>query len=482
MIKDAYNGKIDLILTKSVSRFARNTVDSLNYIRELKYRNIGVYFEEEGIYTLNNSSELILTILSSVAQKETENTSAHILLGKEMSLLQGKIVNTRPPFGYDFDKSKRKFVINKQQAKIVKKIFEVFLENENIRETTRYLINKKYKNYNENLKWDRSSVRKILSSKRYIGIFETSRKLSTTGEKLVVENYNPKIINEEIFDKVQKILDKNRSPSGKRIKNNRGMYCGFCGFSLAISNPNKTSSGLLCSMVNRNLIFECNDAKLISIKDLRNIFIECLMKYLNESGSIKNNNFDQSINNYLSDKEINIRKKCTNVELLLKGKINRNTFNLNNSSIDLQISEIEKKLNHINNKKNEAKGIQRIKKEFYDYVIDNFDSKLSFFDMLYKMNLILIVGGYDENNHKKPYMIRFIYFNNHRELSNKGKKDFYKNLTINNYENFSYLVLLDYKSKYVKRVFAKTLSNGKNVNERMMNKSIRVRLEIVEEK
>lgn len=107
MIKDAYNGKIDLILTKSVSRFARNTVDSLNYIRKLKYRNIGVYFEEEGIYTLNNSSELILTILSSVAQKETENTSAHILLGKELSLLQGKIVNTKPPFGYDFDKNKK---------------------------------------------------------------------------------------------------------------------------------------------------------------------------------------------------------------------------------------------------------------------------------------------------------------------------------------------------------------------------------------
>ena len=81
MITDALEGKIDLIMTKSISRFARNTVDTLKYVRKLKERNIAIIFEEENINTLEMAGELLLTILSSIAQQESENISTHVKLG-----------------------------------------------------------------------------------------------------------------------------------------------------------------------------------------------------------------------------------------------------------------------------------------------------------------------------------------------------------------------------------------------------------------
>lgn len=84
IIQDALDNKFDMILTKSISRFERNTVDTLKYVRILKERNIAVLFEEENINTLEMSGELLLTILSSVAQQESENVSTHVKLGLKM--------------------------------------------------------------------------------------------------------------------------------------------------------------------------------------------------------------------------------------------------------------------------------------------------------------------------------------------------------------------------------------------------------------
>ena len=90
LIRDALDGKIDLILTKSISRFARNTIDSIEYVRLLKEHNVGVIFEEENIYTLGMQSELLLTILSSVAEQESNNYSNRTKLGNKMVFSRGK--------------------------------------------------------------------------------------------------------------------------------------------------------------------------------------------------------------------------------------------------------------------------------------------------------------------------------------------------------------------------------------------------------
>ena len=106
MIRDAEDDKIDLILTKSISRFARNTVDTLKYVRLLRNKNVAVIFEEENINTLDMSGELLLSILSSVAQQESETISSHVRLGIKMKEERGELVGFNGVYGYTCDMKK----------------------------------------------------------------------------------------------------------------------------------------------------------------------------------------------------------------------------------------------------------------------------------------------------------------------------------------------------------------------------------------
>lgn len=126
MIDDVMYGKFDLILTKSISRFARNTVDTLNYVRMLKNKNVGVYFEEENINTLDMAGELLLTVLSSVAQQKSGTISSHIKLGLKMKRERGEIVAFSRCYGYRYNKDKDKIVIIEKEAKIVRSIFNMY--------------------------------------------------------------------------------------------------------------------------------------------------------------------------------------------------------------------------------------------------------------------------------------------------------------------------------------------------------------------
>ena len=128
MIQDALDGKIDLIITKSVSRFARNTVDSLTTVRELKEKGIEIYFEKENIWTLDAKGELLITIMSSLAQEESRSISENITWGKRKSFADGKASVSFTRFlGYDRGPN-GEFVINKEQAVTVRYIYKRFLE------------------------------------------------------------------------------------------------------------------------------------------------------------------------------------------------------------------------------------------------------------------------------------------------------------------------------------------------------------------
>ena len=127
MIKDALSGKIDLIITKSVSRFARNTVDSLSTIRKLKEHNVECFFEKENIWTFDGKGELLVTIMSSLAQEESRSISENCTWGKRKSMKDGKISMPWSRFlGYDKN-SDGKIVINDKEADIVRKIYSLFL-------------------------------------------------------------------------------------------------------------------------------------------------------------------------------------------------------------------------------------------------------------------------------------------------------------------------------------------------------------------
>ena len=126
LIQDCMDGKIDLIIAKSIPRFARNTLDTLKYVRMLKERNIAVYFEVEKINTLKDG-EFLMTILSSVAQQEVENTSAYVKKGLKMKMKRGELVGFQGCMGYDYDVATKSISINEEGAKVVRYIFERYV-------------------------------------------------------------------------------------------------------------------------------------------------------------------------------------------------------------------------------------------------------------------------------------------------------------------------------------------------------------------
>ena len=154
MIQDALDNKFDMILTKSISRFARNTVDTLKYVRILKERNIAVLFEEENINTLEMSGELLLTILSSVAQQESENVSTHVKLGLKMKKQRGELVGFNNCLGYSYDAKSNKMIINQGEADIVREIFSLYLKGYGSNGIAKKLTELQIKTPKGNKKWN----------------------------------------------------------------------------------------------------------------------------------------------------------------------------------------------------------------------------------------------------------------------------------------------------------------------------------------
>ena len=145
MIKDAESGKIDMILTKSVSRFARNTVDSLLTIRKLKEKNVAVVFEKEGVNTLDGTGEILITILSSLAQEESRNISENTRWGVVRKFEKGKvIVNHNKFMGYTKNEN-GDLVIVPKEAEIVRLVFRLYLEGYSTGKIAKYLEEQKIK-------------------------------------------------------------------------------------------------------------------------------------------------------------------------------------------------------------------------------------------------------------------------------------------------------------------------------------------------
>lgn len=128
LINDCMNGDIDMIVTKSISRFARNTLDTLKYVRMLKEKGIAVFFEEENINTLTMDGELLLVILSSVAQQEVENISANVKKGLKMKMQRGELVGFQGCLGYDYHPEDKTITVNEEEAEIVRYIFRRYTE------------------------------------------------------------------------------------------------------------------------------------------------------------------------------------------------------------------------------------------------------------------------------------------------------------------------------------------------------------------
>ncbi len=128
MIQKCQNGEIDMVLTKSISRFARNTLDTLQYVRMLRERNIAIYFEKENINTMDMNGELLLTIMSSLAQQEVESLSQNVKMGLKMKMKRGELIGFNGCLGYDYHPEDKTLTVNEEEAEIVRFIYDMYLQ------------------------------------------------------------------------------------------------------------------------------------------------------------------------------------------------------------------------------------------------------------------------------------------------------------------------------------------------------------------
>lgn len=244
MVEDALAGQIDLIITKSLSRFARNTVDTLVIIRKLKAKNVEVYFEKEDIYTLDSKGEFLITLMSSLAQEESRSMSENITWGQRKRFADGIYHMPYSNFlGYDKGPNGTP-VINQEQAKVVRLIYLKFLLGETAYSIGKYLDDQGIQTPMGVDKWSASTMNSILTNEKYKGDallqksftvdFLTKKKKVNHGEipQYYVENSHEAIVSALEFDMVQGEIARrqklSQTYSGNSIFSSK-LICGDCG-------------------------------------------------------------------------------------------------------------------------------------------------------------------------------------------------------------------------------------------------------------
>ena len=244
MIADALAGKIDLIVTKSVSRFARNTVDSLTTIRQLKEHGTEVYFEKENIWTFDSKGELLLTIMSSLAQEESRSISENCTWGQRKRFADGKVSVPYSRFLGYYKGDDGNLVVNQEQAAIVRRIYSLFLQGKTPHGIANILTGDGIPTPSGKKNWSPTVIKSILTNEKYKGDallqksftvdFLTKKTKANEGEipQYYVEGNHEAIIDPETFEMVQRemarrVSGKNRH-SGVHIFSGK-IKCGDCG-------------------------------------------------------------------------------------------------------------------------------------------------------------------------------------------------------------------------------------------------------------
>lgn len=271
MIEECMAGRIDMIITKSISRFARNTLDCLKYIRKLKEKNIPVFFEKENINTMDSKGEVLLTIMVSLAQQESQSLSQNIKLGLQYRYQNGEVqVNHNRFLGYTKDEDGH-LIIEPTEAEVVKRIYREYLEGSSLLQIGRGLEADGILTAAGKAKWRPETLRKILQNEKYIGdaLLQKNYTVDFLNKKRVqnhgivpqyyVENSHSPIIPRDLYMQVQEEMVRRANlHSGekrkKRVYSSKYalssiVYCPKCGDiyrRIAWNNRGKHSTVLRC--------------------------------------------------------------------------------------------------------------------------------------------------------------------------------------------------------------------------------------------
>ncbi|HEX3018028.1 MAG TPA: recombinase family protein [Caproicibacter sp.] len=344
MISDALSGKIDLILTKSISRFARNTVDTLTTVRQLKEKGVEVYFEKENIHTLDSKGELFITIMSSLAQEESRSLSENVTWGQRKRFADGKVSMPYKQFlGYERGEDGSPQIVEKEAA-VVRSIYQMFLDGKSPSAIARYLTAENIPTPGGKRNWQSSVVQSILTNEKYKGDailqkgftvdFLTKKRKVNEGEvpQYYVTNSNPAIVSREVFDLVQSELEKRK---GMRYTSSSSCFssriiCGDCGGVYGSKVWHSTSKY-------RRIIWQCNSKFKNGMKcttphfyedELKALFVDAFNNLIAERDSIfaayEDIIADLTDNTALEKEAQAIQGECDVVIELMRQAVNEN--------------------------------------------------------------------------------------------------------------------------------------------------------------
>jgi len=370
MLDDARNGKIDLILTKSLSRFARNTVDCLSIIQELRLIDVEVFFEKENLSSTDSKVDLMLTIFSSIAQEESRNISENVKWGIRKRYKEGTIrINTSRFLGYDKDED-RKIIVNEDEAKIVKMIFNLYISGLSYRTIANRLIDNHIKNGRKEVIWHPANIMNILKNEKYIGDVLLQKRVtldylshksvinSGQAPQYYIENNHEAIISRELFDVVQQTI-KNRSSVndssryGNQFPLSGIVHCGSCGRVLNRNYYNYRAENervvLTCKNTSKERI-KCDNLP-IDNETLEMVCSDALLKLeivnpslIDQISHTITNNFDSS---QIIDSIERKQKEISTVEDEIKGLINLRISDPTNQNDKYLIKAFEDKKQEI---------------------------------------------------------------------------------------------------------------------------------------
>ena len=334
MIGQCRKGNIDMIITKSVSRFSRNTVDCLKYTRELKALGIPVIFEKEGLNTMHSTSEIYISMHGIFAQSESESLSGNVRMGKAMSAKKGKVAFSYKNFlGYRRGADNQP-EIDPEEAEIIRLIFDRYLEGDSLQAIKDLLESKGYLSPTRKTTWSVATIRSILTNEKYKGDARLQKtyvidcishraKINDDRPQYYVENNHPPIVSREIFDRVQEEMARRaskRKVKEKGTKTESGKYsskyaltdmliCGHCGTPYRRCTWSRAGKKKIVWRCISRLDYGrkyCPDSPSIEESVLQEAIADCVMQIVaDESGYAALQNIRQHISLYFGKDDEN---------------------------------------------------------------------------------------------------------------------------------------------------------------------------------
>lgn len=397
MIADSKKGKFDLILTKEVTRFARNTLDSISYTQKLLENGVGVYFQSDNINTIMPDSELRLTIMASVAQDEVRKLSERVKFGFSRSIEKKRVLGNNNIFGYRKDKTK--LVIHEEEAKMIRELFEIYSQGEmGFYKISEYFKQKGYKGKN-GTPISSQTLRRIIRNPKYKGYYRTGTvkvvdyKLHKA-QKMPKEEWKvfeckeniPAIVSEELWEKCNNILEKKSASCLNRVENkdvfkSRYTFSGliYCkehegeehmpGYNRISGSKRSNKPAWACSRYITYGLKEC-ESPIIQESELIEIFKVVLNKFLSNKEEIiedllnkyKKYNFTKDFEVEISNIENNINviqtKKDKLLELTIKNLLSDDEFYKRNEELNQEIQREQEKIKNLKKEKENLSSIE----------------------------------------------------------------------------------------------------------------------------